>query len=181
MTIEKITKWLAIIAIMAGVVRMIMTPMALTFGSDSMQEMIPGFIACILMTVGAIGLYLAQAEKIGKVGFIAFLLLTLGNILVTLGAFMTLAGFEPQPNLIVINILMMACLVLGSIGFAVLSYRATILPRSGAVFLVLFVLMMFSPAGTYLPLAWGLAYILLGYGVLNKSVKPKAIAPAANL
>lgn len=171
MTLKSVTKGLAIIAILAGVVRMVMTPMGLIFGTDSVPEMVPGFIACVLMTIGAIGLYLVQSEKIGKIGFISFILLTIGNILVTLGAFMTLAGYEPKPNLMVINILMMACLVMGSLSFAVLSFRAKILPRSGAVFMVLFVLMMFSPAGTYLALAWGLAYVLFGYGVLKQAAK----------
>ncbi|MFD1735016.1 hypothetical protein ACFSCX_00420 [Bacillus salitolerans] len=168
MNVEKITKWIAYIAILAGVVRLFMTPMALIFGQDSPEEMWPGFTACVLMTIGAIGLYLAQAEKIGVLGFISFMLLTVGNILVTLGAYMTLAGFQPKPDLIIINILMMACLTLGSILFSIVTFRAKVLPRAGAVFMILFVLMMFSPAGIYLPLAWGLSYIILGYGVLKQ-------------
>lgn len=167
MTVGKLAKWLAVVAIIAGVVRMVMTPMALMYGQDSPQEMWPGFTACVLMTIGAVGLYLAQAEKLGKLGFIAFMLLTLGNILVTVGAAMTLGGYPPNPDLIVINILLMACLTLGSILFAVLSFRAKVLPRSGSVLMIVFVLMMFSPAGVYLALAWGLSYILLGYGVLK--------------
>jgi hypothetical protein len=176
MTVEKATKWIAVIAILAGVVRMIMTPMALIFGVDSPQEMWPGFIACVLMTVGAIGLYLAQADKIGVLGFISFVLLTIGNILVTLGAFMTLAGYAPKPEFMVINILMMLCLTLGSILFSIVTFRAKILPRSGSVLMILFVLLMFSPAGSYLALAWGLSYILLGIGVWKKHSLQKEIA-----
>lgn len=181
MNVGKISKWLAVIAIIAGVVRMIMTPMALIYGMDSIQEMIPGFTACLLMTIGAIGLYLAQAERLGTIGFISFILLTIGNILVTLGAFMTLAGIPPQPDLMVVNILMMACLVIGSISFAILTIRAKVLPRSGAMFMILFVLMMFSPAGSFLALAWGLSYIILGFGILKKFSKSKDLAPATTL
>lgn len=181
MNLEKMCKWFAVIAIIAGLIRMVMTPMALVYGTNSVPEMIPGFIACVLMTIGAIGLYLAQAEKIGKLGLVAFLLLTLGNILVTLGAFMTLAGVEPDPRFIAVNILMMGGLTLGSILFAVLSYRANILPRSGAVFMILFVLMMFSPAGVYLPLAWGLAYIMMGYGILKKNTVDRTATQPVNI
>jgi hypothetical protein len=181
MNVGRISKWLAVIAIISGVVRMVMTPMSLVYGMDSIQEMIPGFTACVLMTIGLIGLYLAQAERLGPLGFISFILLTIGNILVTLGAFLTLAGIPPQPNLIVVNILMMACLVIGSISFAILTIRAKVLPRSGAIFMILFVLMMFSPASSFLPLAWGLSYIFLGFGILKKSTQAKALAPATTL
>lgn len=181
MTLEKMMKWVAVIAIIAGVIRMVMTPMALIYGMNTPPEMWPGFIACALMTIGAFALYLVQAEKIGKLGLIAFLLLTIGNILVTNGAFMTLAGYEPKPELMFINILMMATLVLGSVLFAIVTYRAKVLPRSGAVFMILFVLMMFSPAGDFLPIAWGLSYILLGYGVLKPKAEAKTTSTVVNI
>ncbi|QOR67135.1 hypothetical protein IM538_02985 [Cytobacillus suaedae] len=179
MSIERISKWIVVIAILAGVVRMLMTPMALIYGVDSPQEMWPGFIACVLMTVGAIGLYLAQADKIGVLGFIGFILLTIGNVLVSIGAFTTLIGFQPTSDVMFFPILLMGCLTLGSILFSVATYRAKVLPRSGAVLMVVFILMMFSPAGSYLALAWGLSYIILGYGVLKNSKEAKSVDLAA--
>ena len=61
-----------------------MTPSSLIWGDDSTPEVICGFMACMLMAISSIALYMSQSRETGVLGFIAALLLMIGNLLVAL-------------------------------------------------------------------------------------------------
>ncbi|WP_156397050.1 hypothetical protein [Paenibacillus sp. Soil724D2] len=79
MTLERVVKWLGFLCLLAGIIRMGMTPSSLIWGDDSTPEVICGFMACMLMAISSIALYMSQSRETGVLGFIAALLLMIGN------------------------------------------------------------------------------------------------------
>ncbi|CAG7655033.1 hypothetical protein ACFQI7_32920 [Paenibacillus allorhizosphaerae] len=166
MTMDKITSGFGLIAVLGGVARMLMTPGALIWGSDSMPELWAGLIACYLMAIGSIGIYMYEAVRTGVLGFIGCLLLSLGNMMTGCLVWSTILKAEPSEAALFLPIVNNALMLIGLVLFSFVTFRAGQLPRWAAVMLLIWVFLGFIPAlSSWLTLLWGLAYVGLGYPV----------------
>ncbi|PRX59851.1 hypothetical protein B0G52_13061 [Cohnella sp. SGD-V74] len=164
-------KWLAIICLLAGTARMGMTPTALIWGTDSLPELVCGYIACILMSIGSIVFYTVQAKESGALGLISVLSITLGNIMTAAFVFSTFAVTDPSqlsgeaPMVMASSLISLAALTGGTVLFAFVTYRAKVFPRWIVGLLILMLLFMFVPIAEYkfFALFWGLTYVGTGY------------------
>ncbi|MBM7654310.1 hypothetical protein [Neobacillus cucumis] len=172
MTVERTIKWLGVVCILAGIARMGMTPAGLIFGSDSKQELAFALTASILMGLSSINLFLAQAKKAGFFGFLATLLLSVGNIILAGGFYGFFAfGELPKPGTFV-NItesLAYPGLLLGTLLLMIVTYRANLFPRW---YIGIFALMLLSLGipflGDYFAFFWGLTYVVMGYTIFTE-------------
>ncbi|UUZ90076.1 hypothetical protein LJK87_29275 [Paenibacillus sp. P25] len=151
MSEKQVVKWLGMICLAAGITRMGMTPSSLIWGSESVQELTCGFIACILMSVGTIATYLVQSRETGVTGFITTLAIIIGNIVTTCMLWGSFVSANPAviPEGVLFNIsrtLSMIGLTGGTLVFTVLTFRAGVFPRWVPVLLVLMMISM-VPAG----------------------------------
>jgi len=183
MTIERITKGLALVAILGGIARIGMTPSALIWGVDSEPELLFGLSACLLMGVGIFGIYLHQAHRIGVTGFVSALLISLSSTLTAGLVWSSMLGVMAEDSAYVgtmqsINSLLALA---GMLGFCYATVRARIYPVWTVVFFLLFPVMSFlPPVSSWATVAWGLSYIGFGYYALaNKSVKERTFVDAA--
>ncbi|MEH7416177.1 hypothetical protein V7266_12910 [Neobacillus drentensis] len=172
MTVERTVKWLGLICILAGIARMGMTPSGLIFGSDSKQELACALIASILMGISSINLFLAQAKKAGILGFIATLLLSVGNIILAGGFYGFFAfGELPKPGTFVniVESLAYPGLLLGTLILMIVTFRANHFPRW---YIAIFALMLLSLGvpflGDYFAFFWGLTYVAMGYTIFTE-------------
>lgn len=182
MLLSNVIRWLGLCAVLGGLFRASMTPLELTWGVDNTAALlIGGITGSIFIILGTAGIYLYQAEKAGILGFIGFIITSLGNIMVcsmvSISLFVNTALMQPQlleqdlPGPFgPIRLVMLIAMSLGYIllGFATL--RAKMLPSWAAVLMILFVILPFIPfTGDYLAAVWGLIYIGLGWAVWSKS------------
>ncbi|WP_248928496.1 hypothetical protein [Paenibacillus hamazuiensis] len=166
MTMEKIVSGLGLIAVVSGAARMLMTPCALIWGSDSMPELWAGLVACYLMAIGSLGLYMYQAARTGVLGLIGGLLLSLGNMITGCLVWSTMLKAEPSPDVMFVPMANNAIMLGGLVLFAIVTFRAGQLPRWAAVLLLIWPILGFVPVlSPWLTALWGLAYIGLGYPV----------------
>lgn len=182
MLISKVIRWLGLFAILGGICRALMTPFELAWGMDNtIALLIGGITGSVFIILGTAGIYLYQAEKTGILGFIGFILTSLGNIIVCSMVVVTLfvktAIMQPQlleqdlPGPIgSIRLIMLIGVSVGYILLGVVTLRAKMLPSWAAVLMILFVVLPFIPfTGDYLAAVWGLIYIGLGWAVWSKS------------
>ncbi|WP_160724295.1 hypothetical protein [Bacillus sp. USDA818B3_A] len=181
MTVERTIKWLGLICILAGIARIGMTPAGLLFGADSKQELAFALAASILMGISSINLFLAQAKKAGIFGFIATLLLAMGNIILAGGFYGFFAfGELPKPGTFVniIESLAYPGLLLGTLLLMIVTYRANLFPRW---YIAIFALMLLSLGipflGDYFAFFWGFTYVLMGYTIFTE----KYVNPAVKI
>lgn len=171
MDMERITRGLAFIAMLGGVARIGMAPSAVVWGTDSMQELLFGLVACLLMGVGIFGVYFYEAHRLGVIGFLSVLLLSVSSTLTTGLLWSTMLGMTEGDNSYIAllqNINSMTALI-GMIGFCVLTVRARIYPLWTVVLFLLFPIMSFIPAVTeWATAAWGLSYVGFGYYAFSK-------------
>lgn len=175
MTIEKTVKWLGLICILAGIARMGMTPASLIYGGDSRQEIIFALIASILMAISSINLYLSQSRQTGAFGFIAALVLSVGNIFLACGFYGFFAyGSLPKPGTFV-NIaesLTYPGLLLGTIILMIVTFRAKLFPRWYIAIFILMLLFLGIPfLGDWFAFFWGLTYVAMGYTIFSEKLK----------
>jgi hypothetical protein len=115
-----------------------------------------GSIASILISLGLVGLYLRQSEKVGKLGLIGFILAFVGNILsagagiflsVVLIPFLAVRGMDslvdPKGPLFTTSAAQLAVglpglsLLLGVLLFAIATLRARVVSRWGSWLVIL--------------------------------------------
>lgn len=181
-------KWLGAICILAGIFRMGMTPASLIWGTDSTQELTTGLIACILMSVGSIVLFMVQSRETGVIGFITILAIIVGNILTTamLWSQFAAGGADAvQPEGLLVNISRMFGMVGfmgGTLVFMVLTFIAKVFPRWIPALLLLMILSMFLPIedNKYFAFFWGLTYVGMGYCILAKKLRNSLSAQSAS-
>ncbi|QOR67914.1 hypothetical protein IM538_07220 [Cytobacillus suaedae] len=178
MTFNTIAKWFGVLVLVAGIIRMGMTPAALIWGTDSTPELIIGFTACILMAVCSIGLFLVQRES-GKIGLISSLLLMLFNAVTACFVWFLLAlnmtaeeiqgqGLGENEFVMVSRILMMIGMFIGTPLFTYATYRAKVFPRSVFYLLLLSIFGPMIPGlGEWGALFWGLSYVGMGYVMIT--------------
>jgi hypothetical protein len=183
MNMERITKGLAIIAIIGGITRIGMTPSALIWGVDSLQELIFGLLACLFMGVGIFGVYLHQAHRIGVTGFVSTLFISLSSTLTAGLVWSSMLGVMAEDNAYVAPMQSVNSLLalIGMLGFCFVTVRARILPIWTVVAFLLFPVMSFIPlVSSWATVAWGLSYIGFGYYALtNKSIKEPTFIDSA--
>ncbi len=183
MNMERITKGLALLAIIGGITRLGMTPSALIWGVDSLQELLFGLIACLFMGVGIFGVYLHQAHRIGITGFVSVILISLSSTLTAGLVWSSMLGVMAEDSAYVgpmqsVNSLLA---LVGMLGFCYMTVRARIFPVWTVAAFLLFPVMSFIPVVTeWATVAWGLSYIGFGYYALtNKSIKEPTFLDAA--
>lgn len=182
MLLSNVIRWLGLCAVLGGLCRAAMTPLELAWGVDNTAALlIGGITGSIFIILGTAGIYLYQAEKIGIVGFVGFIMTSLGNVIVcsmvSISLFVNTALMQPRileqdlPGPIgSIRLVMMIGMSLGYILLGFVTLRAKILPSWAGLLMILFVLLPFiSFLGDYLAVVWGLIYIVLGWAVWSKS------------
>lgn len=180
MTIERSVKWLGLVCILAGIARMGMTPSGLIWGMDSKAEITCALIASILMGIVSINLYLAQSRETGIFGFIAVLLLSVGNIMLASGFYGLFAyGDYPKESLFVnmsTNLSYMGLLI-GTLILMIVTFRGKVFPRWYTIIFALMLLSLGIPfLGDWFAFFWGLTYVAMGFTIFtgkctNKTVK----------
>jgi len=178
MTEAKVVRWLGMVCLLAGIARMGMTPTSIVWGTDSPQELTFGYIACILMSVGSIALYLVQSRETGVLGFICAFALVAGNVLTTALVFTTfiLGPGQDQPEGLAVTLTgigNMIGMTGGSLLLAILMFRAKVFPTWVPVLFVAMIASMFLPIedNKYFAFFWGLAYVGAGWCVWSGRLK----------
>ncbi|MDD9267739.1 hypothetical protein ACFPES_11950 [Paenibacillus sp. GCM10023248] len=174
-----LVKWFGVICILAGVFRMGMTPASLIWGTDSTQELTTGLIACVLMSVGSIVLYMVQSRETGVIGMITILAIIVGNILTTAmlwSQFAAGGANAVQPEGLLVNITRMFGMIGfmgGTLVFMVVTYMAKVFPRWIPALILLMILSMFLPIedNKYFAFFWGLTYVGMGYCIMAKKLR----------
>ncbi|MFJ8258423.1 hypothetical protein ACIQ4Z_14285 [Peribacillus asahii] len=182
MLVSNVIRWLGLCAVLGGVCRALMTPIELAWGVDNTAALlIGGVTGSIFIILGTVGIYLYQAEKTGILGFIGFIITSLGNILVCsmvlISLFVNTALMQPQileqdlsGPIMPIRLVMLIGISLGYIILGFVTLRAKMLPSWAGVLMILFVILSFIPfTGDYIAVVWGLFYIGLGWSVWSKS------------
>ncbi|MBP1994698.1 hypothetical protein [Paenibacillus eucommiae] len=178
----KVLKGLGMICLLAGIVRMGMTPAALVWGTDSPQELTFGFIACILMAVGTIAGFLAQSKETSMLGFLSTLGMAIGNVLTAALVFIVFvkdpaAPLPEGPVVGITRIVSMLGLLVGTPVFAIMTLRAKVFPRWVAVLFIINIVSMFLPVAdnVYFAFFWGLAYASLGFCIVTGRMTPRSV------
>ncbi|MDQ0245777.1 hypothetical protein J2S09_003355 [Bacillus fengqiuensis] len=182
MLLSNVIRWLGLCAVLGGLCRASMTPLELAWGVDNtVALLIGGITGSIFIILGTAGIYLYQAEKAGILGFVGFIMTSLGNVIVcsmvSISLFVNTALMQPQileqdlPGPIgPIRMVMMIGMSLGYILLGFVTLRAKMLPSWAGFLMILFVVLPFiSFLGDYLAAVWGLIYIGLGWAVWSKS------------
>ncbi|RKN66039.1 hypothetical protein [Paenibacillus ginsengarvi] len=176
----RVTQWLGMICLLAGISRMGMTPSAFIWGTDSTPELIFGIVASVLMSVGTIAIFMVQSRETGVLGLISVLAISVGNI-ATACMLWSLLQAANQPisqdglALTVLHLLILIGLTGGTLAFTVLAYRAKVFPRWVIVLLVMMPLSMFLPVedNKYIAFFWGLSYVGMGYTIWSGTLRAK--------
>lgn len=170
MTMDKTIKGLAFVALLGGIVRIGMAPSAEIWGMDSIQELMFGFTACLLMGIGIFGIYMNAAEKYGMIGFLSILMTSISSTMTACLVWSTMIGVMADDHHYVSplqNVNSLLALV-GMLGFCVQTIRFRIYPIWTVVLFLLFPIMSFVPAVTnWATVAWGLSYVGFGYYALT--------------
>ncbi len=101
MKLSNVIRWLGLFAGVGGICRALMAPFELAWGVDNTFALVVGGVTgSIFIILGPAGIYLYQAERIGVLGFIGFILTSLGNIIVssmvTISLFVNTALIQPE-------------------------------------------------------------------------------------
>ncbi|WP_028551951.1 hypothetical protein [Paenibacillus sp. UNC451MF] len=182
MSEKRVVQWLGMICLLAGISRMGMTPTSIIWGTDSSPELIFGFVASILMSVGTIATFIVQSRETGMIGFITVLAVIIGNIATTCMLWSSFPSVDTslKPDGVAYQTLHMLVVIGftgGTLLFTFLTYRAHVFPRWIITLLVLMLLSMVLPIedNKYFAFFWGLAYVGMGYAIwsdkLNSSEK----------
>ena len=166
MSMEKVVKSLAFIAIIGGIVRIGMAPSGAIWGTDSLPELMFGLVACLLMGIGIFGIFLHASNQLGMAGFIAVILLSISSTLTAALVWNSMLGLTWEEhdyigNLQGINSIMM---LIGMLIFCFLVIRKKVYPLWAVVLFLLFPVISFIPMlANYAAVLWGISYIVFGY------------------
>ncbi|MFB9326153.1 hypothetical protein ACFFSY_09540 [Paenibacillus aurantiacus] len=187
MNVNRVIQWLGMICLIAGIARMGMTPTSLIWGTDSVQELTFGFIACILMSVGSIALYMVQSRETGILGFISTLAIIIGNVATTALVF---TAFLPGVREIaegsavagITQMIGMIGMTGGTLLYAIVTFRAKVFPRWVAVLHLVMLLSLFLPIedNKYFAFFWGLAYVGAGLCIWIGKLSPRSAQGSTN-
>jgi hypothetical protein len=173
---ERMIRGLGLGCILAGIVRMGMTPTSMIWGFNSTAELMFGLVACILMAYVSIVLYTVQSKETGVVGLITVLGIMIGNMLTMpiLWSFLQYESFGDESSLYykVTQIVGSIGILGGALVLPILSWRAKVFPRWVIGSMALMLLSMALPWSEWFAFFWGLSYVVPGYciwiGKLNR-------------
>lgn len=181
MNVNRVIQWLGMICLIAGVARMGMTPTSMIWGTDSVQELIFGFSACILMSVGSIALHIVQSREAGVLSFIGTLGIIVGNVMTTALVFTAFfPGIQEMAEgsavAAITGMISMIGLTGGTVLYAIVTFRANVFPRWVAVLHVVMLLSAFLPVedNKYFAFFWGLSYVGAGLCIWIGKLTPRS-------
>ncbi|TNJ57654.1 hypothetical protein FE784_38475 [Paenibacillus hemerocallicola] len=184
---NQLVKALGMICLLAGIARIGMTPSSIIWGTDSVQELTFGFIACVLMSVGTIVTYMVQSRETGWTGFATTLAIIIGNIVTTAMLWSGFASGDPHsiPEGVLVTVsrmITMIGLMGGTVVFAILTFRAKVFPRWVAGLLLLMIVGLFLPLedNKWFAFFWGLAYVGMGYCIWAEKLNTSSAKTGAD-
>lgn len=177
----RVLRWLGMLCLLAGIARIGMTPTAMIWGTDSVQELSFGYAACILMSVASIAGFFAQQKETGVLGFISVMAISIGNICTTamLFAAFLFGPTSPEPDVAIMGITGMGSMVGlfgGTILFIIVTFRAKVFPRFVPILFIVMLVSQFLPVedNVYFAAFWGLAYVGMGYCMWTGRLTPRS-------
>lgn|GEM_PF-620396 len=185
--VEKVVKRLGLGCMVAGFLRMGMTPSSMIWGFDSPQELTFGLSACILMGVFSLAFFLAQSKETGVPGLITVLAIMIGNILTAciIWGFLTYGEYGEEGTFLdVFTMIASSAGVLGgAVVLPILTWRAKVFPRWVVAAMVSMVASLAIPETGFFAFFWGLPYVAAGYciwtGRLNRRTNGQGLEAAA--
>lgn len=175
MNMKQALKGLAIVAIVGGVARIGMAPSALIWGTNSMPELICGFVACILMGIGIIGVYLYQTPQSGIFGLISAMLIAVGSSLTAALVWNNMLGLTPEDHVYISTLLSFnsILMLIGQIVFSISAVRARVYPLWSLILFIVYPVIYFIPTAisNLGSVAWGLCYIVFGLYILQERAR----------
>jgi len=176
MEVAQAVKSLGIVALLGGIARIGMAPSAYIWGHDSMAELMCGFVACVFMGIGIIGVYLYQAPRSSALGLISMLLLAISGTLTAALVWNNMLGLLPEDHAYIGRLLPFnsALTLVGQILFSVTAFRARVYPIWSLVLFIVYPGIYFLPVVSDLgSVAWGLCYLVFAYYILtSRSRRP---------
>jgi len=175
MEVKQVIRGLGIIALLGGIARICMAPSAYIWGSNSMPELISGFVACVLMGIGIIGVYLYQTPKSGMLGFISVLMLSVSSSLTVALVWNNMLGLEEHDYIAAVQPINSILTLVGQIVFGISAIRARVYPIWSLILFIVYPGIYFIPAVEDLgSVAWGLCYVVFAiYILLGRTRSPK--------
>jgi len=170
MEIKHIEKVLAIVALLGGIARICMAPSAYIWGSNSMAELVCGFIACMLMGVGIIGVYLYQAPKSGLFGLLSVIIISFTSTLTAALVWNNMLGIAPEDHYYISTLLPINSLLtlLAQIVFGISALQSRTYPRWAIVLFMVYPAIYFIPKVSDLgSVAWGVCYVAFAWYMLQ--------------
>lgn len=170
MEVKQIIRILGVVAFLGGIARICMAPSAYIWGADSMPELVSGFVACVLMGIGIIGVYLYQAPRSGLLGLISVLLLSVSSSLTAALVWNNMLGLLPEDHSYISMLLPINSILtlIGQIVFSITAIRASVYPIWSLILFIVYPGIYFIPAVSDLgSVAWGLCYVVFAYYILQ--------------
>ncbi|MBD2865889.1 MULTISPECIES: hypothetical protein [Paenibacillus] len=170
MEVKQIIRILGVVALLGGIARICMAPSAYIWGADSMPELVSGFVACVLMGIGIIGVYLYQAPRSGLLGLISVLLLSVSSSLTAALVWNNMLGLLPEDHNYISMLLPINSILtlIGQIVFSLTAIRARVYPIWSLILFIVYPGIYFIPAVSDLgSVAWGLCYVVFALYILQ--------------
>jgi hypothetical protein len=182
-----VIRTLAVMCMLGGLFRILMAPFSLVWGTNSPQELVVGVLGTMFMGIGFIGVYFFLAQRLGKLGFIGFILHSIASFLLMGTVFTTLVFSTDAPDLLAMEAAPLPIAIAGPvmfislivsmllIGIALLKAKA--ISRIPAIILVVSPLLNFVPS--IVPdfdlsvITWGLSFMWMGFEVLRDAGETK--------
>lgn len=170
MELRQVTGILAFMAILGGIARIGMAPSAYIWGSNSMQELVFGFVACILMGISILGIYLHALPRAGILGIVGTIAISISCMLTTALVWSNMLGMVGEDHryidpLLGTNSLLM---LVGQLAFCIAMFRARTYPLWAVILFLVYPAIYFIPGISDLgSVAWGLCFIAFGASMLR--------------
>ena len=128
-----------------------------------MPELVCGFVACVLMGIGIIGVYLYQAPRSGILGLISVLSLSVSSSLTAALVWNNMLGVLPEDHHYISTLLPINSMLamIAQIAFGITAIRARVYPTWNLILFIVYPGIYFIPAVEDLgSVAWGLCYVV---------------------
>lgn len=174
MEIKQAIKSLAVVALLGGIARICMAPSAYIWGSNSMAELICGFVACMLMGIGIIGVYLYQLPRVGMLGLISVLIISMNSTLTAAFVWNNMLGLLPEDHDYISALMPFNSILtlVGQILFSITAIRGRVYPIWSLILFIVYPGIYFIPAVSDLgSVAWGLCYVVFALYILQERAR----------
>ncbi len=174
MEIKQAIRVLGMVALLGGVARIGMAPSAYIWGHDSMAELICGFVACVLMGIGIIGVFLYQLPRSGMIGLVSALVISVTSALTAALVWNNMLGLLPEDHDYISTLLPINSVLtlVGQIAFGISGIRARVFPLWSLILFIVYPGIYFIPVISDLgSVAWGLCYVVFAYTILQERAR----------